>query len=283
MGGKSTFLRQNAIINIMAQMGSFVPAEKATIGISDRIFSRVGSGDDLSRGQSTFMVEMIETASILNHATEKSFVILDEIGRGTSTWDGLSLAWSIIEKLHNDINCKTLFATHYHELTTLERSLKKLSLKTLEVKEYNDEIIYLYNLVNGSANKSYGLEVAKLAGVPFDVIKRAKDILKNLESDYKIDDKLPLFNQTKEKEAVTKVSKKLNEIVPDSVSPIQALEILYELKRLNDSKFVMSLEKRYISSIFPENKPLSPEWYIPDLPTRRGLISFFLTFKGNPV
>ena len=233
MGGKSTFLRQNAIINIMAQMGSFVPAEKATIGISDRIFSRVGSGDDLSRGQSTFMVEMIETASILNHATEKSFVILDEIGRGTSTWDGLSLAWSIIEKLHNDINCKTLFATHYHELTTLERSLKKLSLKTLEAKEYYDEIIFLYNLIDGSANKSYGLEVAKLAGVPFDVIKRAKDILKNLASDYKIDNKLPLFNQTKEKEAVTKVSKKLNEIVPDSVSPIQALEILYELKRLN--------------------------------------------------
>ena len=233
MGGKSTFLRQNAIINIMAQMGSFVPAEKATIGISDRIFSRVGSGDDLSRGQSTFMVEMIETASILNHATEKSFVILDEIGRGTSTWDGLSLAWSIIEKLHNDINCKTLFATHYHELTTLERSLKKLSLKTLEAKEYNDEIIFLYNLVNGSANKSYGLEVAKLAGVPFDVIKRAKDILKNLESDYKIDDKLPLFNERKEKEVVNKISKKLNEIVPDSVSPIQALEILYELKRLN--------------------------------------------------
>ena len=233
MGGKSTFLRQNAIINIMAQMGSFVPAEKATIGISDRIFSRVGSGDDLSRGQSTFMVEMIETASILNHATEKSFVILDEIGRGTSTWDGLSLAWSIIEKLHNDINCKTLFATHYHELTTLERSLKKLSLKTLEAKEYNDEIIFLYNLVNGSANKSYGLEVAKLAGVPFDVIKRAKDILKNLESDYKIDDKLPLFNERKEKEVVNKISKKLNEIVPDRVSPIQALEILYELKWLN--------------------------------------------------
>ena len=232
MGGKSTFLRQNAIINIMAQMGSFVPAEKATIGISDRIFSRVGSGDDLSRGQSTFMVEMIETASILNHATEKSFVILDEIGRGTSTWDGLSLAWSIIEKLHNDINCKTLFATHYHELTTLERSLKKLSLKTLEAKEYNDEIIFLYNLVNGSANKSYGLEVAKLAGVPFDVIKRAKDILKNLESDYKIDDKLPLFNERKEK-VVNKISKKLNEIVPDSISPKQALEILYELKRLN--------------------------------------------------
>ena len=235
MGGKSTFLRQNAIINIMAQMGSFVPAEKATIGISDRIFSRVGSGDDLSRGQSTFMVEMIETASILNHATEKSFVILDEIGRGTSTWDGLSLAWSIIEKLHNDINCKTLFATHYHELTTLERSLKKLSLKTLEAKEYNDEIIFLYNLVNGSANKSYGLEVAKLAGVPFDVIKRAKDILKNLESDYKIDDKLPLFNEREEKEVVNKISKKLNEIVPDSISPIQALEILYELKKLNNN------------------------------------------------
>ena len=181
------------------------------------------------------MVEMIETASILNHATEKSFVILDEIGRGTSTWDGLSLAWSIIEKLHNDINCKTLFATHYHELTTLERSLKKLSLKTLEAKEYNDEIIFLYNLVNGSANKSYGLEVAKLAGVPFDVIKRAKDILKKLERDYKIDDKLPLFNERKEKDIVNKISKKLNEIVPDSISPIQALEILYELKKLNNN------------------------------------------------
>ena len=233
MGGKSTFLRQNAIINIMAQMGSFVPAEKATIGISDRIFSRVGSGDDLSRGQSTFMVEMIETASILNHATEKSFVILDEIGRGTSTWDGLSLAWSIIEKLHNDLNCKTLFATHYHELTTLERSLKKLSLKTLEAKEYKDEIIFLYNLVNGSANKSYGLEVAKLAGVPFDVIKRAKAILKSLESDYKIDDKLPFFNEKKEEEGVNEIIEKLNEIAPDSISPIQALEILYELKKIN--------------------------------------------------
>ena len=178
---------------------------------------------------------MNETANILNNATSKSLIILDEIGRGTSTWDGLSLAWSIIEKLHNDINCKTLFATHYHELTTLERSLKKLSLKTLEAKEYNDEIIFLYNLVNGSANKSYGLEVAKLAGVPFDVIKRAKDILKNLESDYKIDDKLPLFNERKEKEVVNKISKKLNEIVPDSISPIQALEILYELKKLNNN------------------------------------------------
>ena len=235
MGGKSTFLRQNALINIMAQMGSFVPAKEAKIGISDRIFSRVGSGDDLSKGQSTFMVEMLETASILNLATAKSFVILDEIGRGTSTWDGLSLAWSVIENIHNNIKCRTLFATHYHELTKLNKTLSKLSLYFLDAKELNEEIVFLYNLIPGSANKSYGLQVAKLAGIPSNVIERAKNILKNLEEDYNLEIKLPLFEaDNKTKNELNKVEEKLKNIEPDNTKPLEALEILYELKKLSD-------------------------------------------------
>ena len=238
MGGKSTFLRQNALINIMAQMGSFVPAKEAKIGISDRIFSRVGSGDDLSKGQSTFMVEMLETASILNLATKKSFVILDEIGRGTSTWDGLSLAWSVIENIHNKIKCRTLFATHYHELTKLNKTLNKLSLYFLDAKEFNEEIIFLYNLIPGSANKSYGLQVAKLAGIPLNVIERAKNILKNLEEDYNLEMKLPLFEtKNTNKKELNKVEEKLKKIEPDNTKPIEALEILYELKKLSDKKY----------------------------------------------
>ena len=234
MGGKSTFLRQNALINIMAQMGSFVPAKKAKIGISDRIFSRVGTGDDLSKGQSTFMVEMTETASILNLASEKSFVILDEIGRGTATWDGLSLAWSIIENIHNEINCKTLFATHYHELTNLNKTLNKLSLYYLEAKEFNEEIVFLYKLIPGSANKSYGLEVAKLAGIPDQVIERAKCILKNLEKDNDLDAKLPLFEDAKIEIYRTNLAlEELKNIHPDNISPLEALEILYKLKKLS--------------------------------------------------
>ena len=238
MGGKSTFLRQNALINIMAQMGSFVPAKKAKIGISDRIFSRVGSGDDLSKGQSTFMVEMLETASILNLATAKSFVILDEIGRGTSTWDGLSLAWSVIENIHNKIKCRTLFATHYHELTKLNKTLNKLSLYFLDAKEFNDEIVFLYKLIPGSANKSYGLQVAKLAGVPSNVIERAKNILINLEEDNNLEMKLPLFEKKNtNKNELNKVEEKLKNIEPDNTKPIEALEILYELKKLSDRKY----------------------------------------------
>ena len=237
MGGKSTFLRQNALINIMAQMGSFVPAKEAKIGISDRIFSRVGSGDDLSRGQSTFMVEMLETASILNLATAKSFVILDEIGRGTSTWDGLSLAWAVIENIHNKIKCRTLFATHYHELTKLNKSLNKISLYFLDAKEFNEEIVFLYNLIPGSANKSYGLEVAKLAGIPSNVIERAKNILKNLEEDYDLEMKLPFLEaKNTNKNETNKVDEKLKNIEPDNIKPLEALEILYELKKLSDKK-----------------------------------------------
>ena len=235
MGGKSTFLRQNALVNILAQMGSYVPAKKAKIGITDRVFSRVGSGDDLSKGQSTFMVEMIETASILNLATNRSFVILDEIGRGTATWDGLSLAWSVIENIHNKINCKTLFATHYHELTKLSKTLKKLSLFSLEAKEFNEEIIFLYNLMPGSANKSYGLQVAKLAGIPSDVVKRANEILKELENEYSIEKKLPLFEIQKnpKEENENQIKLELKKTNPDDITPLQAIDLIYKLKKMD--------------------------------------------------
>ena len=235
MGGKSTFLRQNALVNILAQMGSYVPAKKAKIGITDRVFSRVGSGDDLSKGQSTFMVEMIETASILNLATNRSFVILDEIGRGTATWDGLSLAWSVIENIHNKINCKTLFATHYHELTKLSKTLKKLSLFSLEAKEFNEEIIFLYNLIPGSANKSYGLQVAKLAGIPSDVVKRANEILKELENEYSIEKKLPLFEIQKnpKEENENQIKLELKKTNPDDITPLQAIDLIYKLKKMD--------------------------------------------------
>jgi len=235
MGGKSTFLRQNALVNILAQMGSYVPARKAKIGITDRIFSRVGSGDDLSKGQSTFMVEMIETASILNLATKRSFVILDEIGRGTATWDGLSIAWSVIENIHNKINCKTLFATHYHELTKLSKTLKKLSLFSLEAKEFDEEIIFLYNLIPGSANKSYGLQVAKLAGIPSDVVNRANEILKELENEYSIEKKLPLFENQKhlKEENEDPIKLEIKKTNPDDITPLQALELIYKLKKLH--------------------------------------------------
>jgi DNA mismatch repair protein MutS len=184
MAGKSTVLRQVALLTIMAQMGSFVPAEKANIAISDRIFTRVGALDNLSAGQSTFMVEMQETANIINNATEKSLVILDEIGRGTSTYDGLSIAWAVVEHLH-DLNGKgtrTLFATHYHELTELEDQLDRVNNYSIAVKEWNDEIIFLRKLVKGGTNRSYGIQVARLAGIPEPVIRRSKKILAQIEA-----------------------------------------------------------------------------------------------------
>ncbi len=181
MAGKSTFIRQSALLCILAQIGSFVPAKTATIGICDRIFARVGASDELSRGQSTFMVEMTETARILNQATERSLVILDEIGRGTSTYDGISLAWAIVEFLHEKIGCRTLFATHYHELTDLSESFDRICNLNVAVREQNDDIAFLHKIVPGAADKSYGIHVARLAGVPRDVIKRAKEILEELE------------------------------------------------------------------------------------------------------
>ena len=185
MAGKSTYIRQVALLTLMAQAGSFVPAKSAEIGVADRIFARVGASDELSRGQSTFMVEMVETARILNTATSRSLVILDEIGRGTSTYDGLSLAWAITEHLHEQIGCRTLFATHYHELTQLEESLPRVANWNVAVKEWNDEVIFLHRIVRGGADKSYGIHVARLAGIPTSVNERAKDVLAQLESDHR--------------------------------------------------------------------------------------------------
>jgi DNA mismatch repair protein MutS len=185
MAGKSTYIRQVALITILAQAGSFVPAESAEVGIADRVFARVGASDELSRGQSTFMVEMVETARILNTATSRSLVILDEIGRGTSTYDGLSLAWAITEHLHEQIGCRTLFATHYHELTQLEESLPQVANWNVAVKEWNDEVVFLHRIVRGGADKSYGIHVARLAGIPAEVNERAKDVLSQLEADHR--------------------------------------------------------------------------------------------------
>src|SRR4029077_11161334 len=182
MAGKSTFIRQVALIVLMAQMGSFVPAAEAEIGLVDRIFTRVGASDDLSRGQSTFMVEMNETANIVNNATDRSLVILDEIGRGTSTFDGLSIAWSVGEYLHDFIRARTLFATHYHEMTELSVICPGVKNYNVAVREWNDQIIFLRKIQPGAADKSYGIQVARLAGLPDDVIERAKEILANLEA-----------------------------------------------------------------------------------------------------
>lgn len=241
MAGKSTFLRQNALIAILAQIGSFVPAESAEIGIIDKLFSRVGAADDLASGRSTFMVEMVETAAILNQATEKSFVILDEIGRGTATYDGLSIAWACLEFLNSANQCRTLFATHYHELTSLEESVTALSCHSMQVKEWQGDIVFLHKVVNGAANRSYGIHVGKLAGLPSAVLERAESILALLEKDKKTNnlDSLPLFtsaNPSKttgnsaEQEKIMKLIKKLE---PNDLSPRDALDFLYELKNLS--------------------------------------------------
>ena len=184
MAGKSTYIRQVALLTLMAQMGSFVPAKRATLGVADRIFARVGASDELSRGQSTFMVEMTETARILNTATHRSLVILDEIGRGTSTYDGVSLAWAIVEHIHDQIGCRTLFATHYHELTDLQDTLGGVRNLNVAVKEWDENVVFLHKIVDGAADKSYGIHVARLAGVPSEVNERAKQILGHLESEH---------------------------------------------------------------------------------------------------
>ena len=181
MSGKSTYIRSIALMTVMAQIGSFVPAASAEIGMVDRIFTRVGANDDLARGQSTFMVEMNETANIVNNATERSLVILDEIGRGTSTFDGLSIAWSVAEFLHDKIKARTLFATHYHELTKLADERKGVCNFNVAVREWNEQIIFLRKIVPGGADKSYGIQVARLAGLPKEILDRAKDILSHLE------------------------------------------------------------------------------------------------------
>ena len=199
MAGKSTFLRQNALIAVLAQMGSFVPAKAAHIGVVDRLFSRVGAADDLARGHSTFMVEMVETAAILNQAGERALVILDEIGRGTATFDGLSIAWATIEHLHENNRCRALFATHFHEMTALASKLKRLHNATMRVKEWQGDVVFLHEVVAGAADRSYGIAVAKLAGLPPSVIERAKVVLAQIEAEdrtsptRRLIDDLPLF------------------------------------------------------------------------------------------
>jgi DNA mismatch repair protein MutS len=243
MGGKSTFLRQNALIAIMAQMGSFVPASSAHIGIVDRLFSRVGASDDLARGRSTFMVEMVETAAILNQATDRSLVILDEIGRGTATFDGLSIAWASVEHLHEVNRCRGLFATHFHELTVLSEKLGRLWNATMRVKEWDGEVIFLHEVGPGAADRSYGIQVARLAGLPASVVSRARDVLTRLEdADRKnpasqlIDD-LPLFQVAVRREeargprGASKVEETLKALDLDDMTPRGALDALYDLKK----------------------------------------------------
>jgi DNA mismatch repair protein MutS len=243
MAGKSTFLRQNALIAVLAQMGSFVPAMAARIGVVDRLFSRVGAADDLARGRSTFMVEMVETAAILNQAGERALVILDEIGRGTATFDGLSIAWATIEHLHENNRCRALFATHFHEMTALAAKLPRLRNATMRVKEWQGEVVFLHEVVAGAADRSYGIQVAKLAGLPPSVIERAKHVLAQLEAEDRssrarqlIDD-LPLFaarpasTPTPPRDAaLTVLVEALAALHPDEMSPREALEALYALK-----------------------------------------------------
>jgi DNA mismatch repair protein MutS len=244
MGGKSTYLRQVALIVLMAQAGSFVPAESAEIGVVDRIFTRVGASDDLARGESTFMVEMIETANILRNATPESLVVLDEVGRGTATFDGLSLAWAIVEHLHEHNRPKTLFATHYHELTELAALLPGVVNRTMAVKEWQDRIVFLRRVAPGAADKSYGLHVARLAGLPPSVVERAGEVLANLEAqEYdpsgkprlahgegappaSPDDQLVLF--TPPEQVVARV---LRETDVEQLTPLAALNLLHSLKK----------------------------------------------------
>jgi DNA mismatch repair protein MutS len=237
MAGKSTFLRQNALIAVMAQIGSYVPAKAAHIGVVDRLFSRVGAADDLARGRSTFMVEMVETAAILNQAGPHALVILDEIGRGTATFDGLSIAWAAIEHLHEVNRSRALFATHYHELTALAQRLPRLANVTVRVKEWKGDVIFLHEIVPGSADRSYGIQVARLAGLPPKVVERAREVLSQLEATdrkapvHTLIDDLPLFSAARAAEPqVDPLREALAAVRPDDMSPKDALETLYKLK-----------------------------------------------------
>ncbi|HEV2815790.1 MAG TPA: DNA mismatch repair protein MutS [Allosphingosinicella sp.] len=240
MGGKSTFLRQNALIILLAQAGAYVPAASAKLGLVDRLFSRVGASDNLARGRSTFMVEMVETAAILSQASARSFVILDEVGRGTSTYDGLAIAWAVVEAIHDRSRCRCLFATHYHELTRLAERLDGLSLHHVRAREWKGELLLLHEVADGPADRSYGIAVAKLAGLPPPVLARAKSVLAKLEEGRAATggiaaglDDLPLFAAVQPEEAAPDpVHEALAGIEPDSLAPREALELLYALKRL---------------------------------------------------
>ncbi|MGB6118215.1 MAG: DNA mismatch repair protein MutS, partial [Mesorhizobium sp.] len=246
MGGKSTFLRQNALIAILAQAGSYVPARAAEIGVVDRLFSRVGASDDLARGRSTFMVEMVETSAILNLAGERSLVILDEIGRGTATYDGLSIAWAAVEYLHETNRCRAIFATHFHEMTALAGKLARLHNVTMRVKEWEGDVVFLHEVGKGAADRSYGVQVAKLAGLPEPVVERARAVLAQLEAGEtsgkasRLADDLPLFSAIVQREVAPKVAKvdpkaaalaeALAGLHPDEMTPKEALEAIYLLK-----------------------------------------------------
>ncbi len=245
MAGKSTFLRQNALIAVLAQAGAFVPARHAHIGLVSQLFSRVGAADDLARGRSTFMVEMVETAAILNQADDRALVILDEIGRGTATWDGLSIAWAVMEHLHAVNRCRALFATHYHEMTALSAKLDGVENATVAVREWEGEVIFLHEVRKGAADRSYGVQVARLAGLPASVVERAREVLDALESGERegaarpaalIDD-LPLFRAVPPAPAMpaprqSPLDARLRDIHPDSLTPREALDLIYELKSL---------------------------------------------------
>jgi len=241
MAGKSTYLRQTALIVILAQMGSFVPAAEARVGIVDRVFTRVGASDNLAGGQSTFMVEMNETANILNNATSRSLVILDEVGRGTSTFDGVSIAWSVVEHLHDRISAKTLFATHYYELTELARSKLRVRNYNIAVREWKDQILFLRKIVEGAADRSYGIQVARLAGLPPEVIIRAQEVLANLErANYTESGNSRLAAHAAGVESGTpqigffedprtqELAQELRRLQPETMTPLQALALLAE-------------------------------------------------------
>jgi len=240
MGGKSTFLRQNALIILLAQAGAYVPAARAKLGLVDRLFSRVGASDNLARGRSTFMVEMVETAAILAQAGPRSFVILDEVGRGTSTYDGLAIAWAVVEAIHDRAKCRCLFATHYHELTRLAERLDALSLHHVRAREWKGDLVLLHEVATGPADRSYGIAVAKLAGLPPPVLARAKAVLAKLEEGRAATggiaaglDDLPLFAAAAQEEAAPDpVLAALAEVEPDALAPREALELVYRLKRL---------------------------------------------------
>ena len=247
MAGKSTFLRQNALIALLAQAGSFVPARRARMGLVSQLFSRVGAADDLARGRSTFMVEMVETAAILNQADDRALVILDEIGRGTATYDGLSIAWAVLEHLHDVNRCRALFATHYHEMTSLSDKLPGVENATVSVREWNGEVIFLHELRRGAADRSYGVQVARLAGLPAAVVARAKVVLEALEEGERsggakaraVVDDLPLFSAALHmpapppaQPASSAVEDRLRTIHPDEMTPREAMEALYELRNL---------------------------------------------------
>ena len=244
MGGKSTFLRQNALIAILAQTGSYVPASQAHIGVVDRVFSRVGASDDIAHGRSTFMVEMVETAAILNRATRRSLVILDEIGRGTATFDGLSIAWATVEALHETTGCRALFATHFHELTALSKTLPRVSNHTMKVREWEGDVVFLHEVADGAADRSYGIQVAKLAGLPEPVLRRARQVLTLLEARSSgapttVLDDLPLFAHQPPPESrvasADPLTDMLDQLRPDELTPRQAIDIIYELKKIRDA------------------------------------------------